>query len=968
MADRPTRLDSALTEEQLRLHRAGVVMSAGFSVLAALMMVALLHDAERPLASALWLAAVAATLILRGWIARRIGVAGGPAASRLLWAVRAGFALHGVVWGLAAAGLAEGGEQQTYAVLGMVLMSAGSLILTPFDLTAGLLFVLPALSGVAWQATRLDLEFGNPVLLMMALFVVIGLIAAFRGQASLLAYLRLREEDAAHARELRRSREQLQLAQRVARLGSFDWHPVADTLEWSDEHFRIWGLDPGSRGADYALFRDGVHPDDVERVEAGLKSALEEARPFNSMFRVRHPDGTVRHVQSRGEMILDAAGKPVRVIGTVQDITELRKAQLELQTYKFVVDSISDPVSVVAADGTYRLVNAAWLRATGLSREAALGRSDSELHRRVASPERDMALTECVQQGVPRKVTAQLALGGVGPRWWETTFYPYVEPGSGARGAVVVSRDVTAQQEAQASVARSLHHLRVTLNTTGDGIFASDTNSPSEPLLFVNERMLQMWEIPLHRISSLTPADVIGFARPFFVDAEREIARIQEVIASGKAAEDRLTLRDGRVLIRRCIPTTLAGRQIRVWGFRDITEQARAEQQLMQAKDEAERATQAKSRFLASMSHELRTPMNAVLGFAQLLEADPDHPLPPALHGHVREIRRAGQHMLALIEDLLDMGRIEAGRLQLKLEPVDPLEPLQQAVQLLAPLASQRSIALVLPASSATRPPPAVLADRTRLRQVLLNLVGNAIKYNRDGGSVEFGWEVRGPELRIEVRDTGAGMTEEQLARLFEAFERLDAAQQGIEGAGIGLALCRDLMAQMNGRIGVRSAPLEGSSFWLLLPLAQASATAATAPPLPPSAATTGVHDVLYIEDNEVNLMLMQAMLGRLPGVRLSCAEAPLEGLSRARSLRPSLILLDIQLPGMDGYEVLRRLRADPITRQIPVVAVTANASDADIEAGRDAGFDDYVPKPLDMAQLLATVARRLPGAAAGAG
>jgi CheY-like chemotaxis protein/anti-sigma regulatory factor (Ser/Thr protein kinase) len=279
------------------------------------------------------------------------------------------------------------------------------------------------------------------------------------------------------------------------------------------------------------------------------------------------------------------------------------------------------------------------------------------------------------------------------------------------------------------------------------------------------------------------------------------------------------------------------------------------------------------------------------------------------------------------------------------------------------PLAMERAISLPDPARILCS--QQVLADRLRIKQVLLNLLTNAIKYNCDGGRVSVDCRVDAAELVIEIGDQGRGLSDEQISRLFQPFERLDAERTGIEGTGIGLALSKRLVEMMDGRIGVNSEVGQGSRFWIRLPLAVHQTEPAALGP--PSGLSTSdfapdepLHTVLYIEDNPVNTILMEAMLSRLRGVRLVTAVLPRAGLVLARNAHPALILLDINLPGMDGYEVLRHLQADRRTAGIPVVAVSANAMDADLQAGLAAGFADYLPKPLDMQNLLDTVRRLL--------
>jgi len=373
--------------------------------------------------------------------------------------------------------------------------------------------------------------------------------------------------------------------------------------------------------------------------------------------------------------------------------------------------------------------------------------------------------------------------------------------------------------------------------------------------------------------------------------------------------------------------------------------------ELVHARDEAESANRAKSEFLSRMSHELRTPMHAILGFGQLLQGDAALALAESSRTHLREILRAGQRLLGLINELLDLERIEAGQLALAPDAVE-LAPLLQEC-LLASDAVAKQHRVQLPDPQTLSLPGRVMADRERLKQVLLNLLSNAIKHNRRGGQVGLQVEGDGDALRITVSDTGPGLDEAQRSRLFHAFERLGADRGAVDGAGIGLALSKRLVELMGGQIGLDSEPGVGSRFWVRLACVDAA---------PAAQDTTPVHSgtVLYVEDNPVNVLLMEAMLGQQTRLRLISADLPEAGLQLAREQRPDLVLLDIQLPGMDGYEVLRRLRADDGTRGIPVIAVSANAMPADIERGLAAGFDDYLTKPIDQRVLMAKLQRVL--------
>ncbi|MCB1954462.1 MAG: response regulator [Rhodocyclaceae bacterium] len=368
---------------------------------------------------------------------------------------------------------------------------------------------------------------------------------------------------------------------------------------------------------------------------------------------------------------------------------------------------------------------------------------------------------------------------------------------------------------------------------------------------------------------------------------------------------------------------------------------------------EAKEANAAKSDFLSRMSHELRTPMNAILGFVQLLELDPS--LGEDQLDWVGEISRAGQHLLSLLDDILDLTRIESGRIHLSIEPVALQPLLVECRDLMSPIAERSHIQLALEATGDVL----LRADRVRLKQALLNLMSNAIKYNRPAGSVAVSMAGAGDgRVRISVTDTGPGIPEAKLGQLFEPFNRLGAEHSEVEGTGIGLCIVSTLCELMGGSVGVDSRVGEGSTFWIDLPTDDRVvevAPAAVAGSKPAEAAPAeGLHTVLYIEDNPINLRLVERIFEMRSHIELISAHEPGLGLELAKLRVPELILLDINLPGMDGYEVLKRLRADPELAPIPVVALTASAMPGDIERGKRAGFNDYLTKPINVADLLA--------------
>ncbi|WP_075796416.1 ATP-binding protein [Massilia putida] len=377
-----------------------------------------------------------------------------------------------------------------------------------------------------------------------------------------------------------------------------------------------------------------------------------------------------------------------------------------------------------------------------------------------------------------------------------------------------------------------------------------------------------------------------------------------------------------------------------------------ANSELELAIEEARNANQAKSAFLSSMSHELRTPLNAILGFAQIL-ASKDMPTTPEqkleFSGH---ILKSGRHLLTLINEILDLAKVEAGALSLSMEPVLLAEVLDECRSMIAPLAATRGVRVLFPEAPAAR----VQADRTRLKQVLLNLLSNAVKYNREGGAVVVDCTHPAPQrLRLSVQDTGMGLSPEQVAGLFQPFNRLGQEGGTQEGTGIGLVVTRRLVELMGGEIGVTSSPGAGSVFWIELACTDADGDVADAQPaarLAPAVAPAQPATVLYIEDNPANLKLVQEIVRFRPDLRLVSAPDGHFGLSLARSQKPDMILMDLNLPGLSGFEVLAQLRREPETARIPVIAVSANAMRADIERALAAGFVRYLTKPIDIGQF----------------
>lgn len=459
------------------------------------------------------------------------------------------------------------------------------------------------------------------------------------------------------------------------------------------------------------------------------------------------------------------------------------------------------------------------------------------------------------------------------------------------------------------------------------------------------ENRLKIWR------NHIYPPDLARFDDAFTNVAGKEMFDVEYRILSKQ--DDLRWIR-----VRGRIDLDEHGKPVRMSGTNmDITDIKRAEERVLQAKEAAEKANQAKSQFLSSMSHELRTPLNAILGYAQLFEYDGN--LVPIQKENMREIRKAGEHLLQLINDVLDLAKIESGKMTVSLEPVLASRVVAECFTLMQPQADAKGVALYsnLHQLESTY----VIADNVRLKQALINLLSNAIKYNSSGGEVELSFSLQIPEkMRIMVRDNGHGIAANRQGEVFQPFNRLNAEYSGIEGSGVGLVITKQLVDMMNGQLDFSSNEGVGTEFWLDLPLCLewnqdlilAGQQHLSNEVEPIELQLEQRRTVLYIEDNPSNIRLLQQVFARYPLLELDVAEEAFLGIYKARSNQPDLIILDINLPGMDGYETLSVLKRDSATNTIPVVGLSANAMPYDVERGRSSGFYEYLTKPVEINRL----------------
>ncbi|NQU60776.1 MAG: response regulator [Rhodospirillales bacterium] len=395
-----------------------------------------------------------------------------------------------------------------------------------------------------------------------------------------------------------------------------------------------------------------------------------------------------------------------------------------------------------------------------------------------------------------------------------------------------------------------------------------------------------------------------------------------------------------------------------------VIERERAAEQLHASRNEADKANRAKSDFLSSMSHELRTPMNAILGFAQLLEHNPAQPLEKSQAESVKQILSGGEHLLALIDDVLNLAQIESGNFSMSIEATDSKEIVDDCLVIAKILAKNREIEILDLRTDTFLPP--INIDATRFRQVLLNLLSNAVKYNHKGGSVTLTSEelVTGT-LRFSIADTGPGIPEEKQNELFQPFSRLGLEATEIQGTGIGLTITKQIVELMGGSIGFESIFGKGTTFWIDLPVAEGVAVKNKMEffPVRKKAAGTNKMTMLYIEDNPANLKLMETLIGRMDNLHMLSTHTGELGLELAAAHRPDVILMDINLPGIDGIQALHRLKESVETQDIPVIALTAKAMPSEIEAGLKAGFYDYLTKPIRIDEVTTALENALKAA-----
>jgi len=770
------------------------------------------------------------------------------------------------------------------------------------------------------------------------------------------------------ARALSDVNAQLKMAVELGKIAIWRHDLRTGRMYYSDRAFELLGMTPRPEGLSIDEVRSFIHPDDIPLVLLSAEDALAASGPVDMEARYRRTDGTWRYVLSRRVVERNDAGEPVAFLGVALDMTERVEQLRHAEELARRLDAASRAAGVGIWTTTIGPGGADW------------NAQMFELFE-CCEPPRPPTFGQWIagsihgddRERVDRLCRAYFERGD-GP--FELEFRALRRDGSvrwivmrsdvdrvhaGQRRILGVAMDVTEHHRALDALREASQ--RAALITRHAGIGTWDSGGDGS----------EHWDAQMFQLRGLQPGDHVPTREERMAMVHPDDLGVVLDSLAGKpeaqppaAYEFRVRLPDGSyrwLASRSAAVLDEAGRPARRVGVNwDITESKNAEMARQQAAL-AERGIQAKSQFLSRMSHELRTPLNAVLGFTQLLQIEARKSGQADQLAKLEHIRAAGDHLLSLINDVLDLSGLEAGEIRLSLQPVDLGTLVRQSLPLLQSLATQHEVVV-----ETRRAEGIALADPTRLRQVLINLLSNAIKYNRRGGRVSVETWAEGGEARLTVRDTGRGLTPAQIAELFEPFNRFGVEHEGIEGTGIGLTIVKTLVDGMGGRIAVASEPGRGTAFEVTLPVAAAPATVAassveTLPqPMPARVRSAAIDGkILYIEDNHVNVILVEELVMSLGGLTIVSEATGTGGVRRAASFRPDLVLVDMQLPDFDGYEVLRRLRAEPATRSTPCVALSANAMSEDIERGLAAGFAEYWTKPIDFGVFITALQRFFP-------
>ena len=701
-----------------------------------------------------------------------------------------------------------------------------------------------------------------------------------------------------------------------------------------------------------------------------LRRDMEQHLPIrNFRYLVTDSSQAVRHLRVNGVPVFNADGSFSGYRGTAIDETSEVLARQEAEGIQHMLRLITDSVPAFIGyhdrETRFRYANSYYKRIVS-GPDDLIGKTILDVFGREAADRCDGYVKRALS-GESVKYDAEFKTLDETTLRTETNFIPDFNDDGGVDGFFVMSLDITERKRAEEERERTRLALEAAQRLAHIGSFERTFDSDH-----------LYWTRELYHIHGLDPNGP-PVTMDMFLQHVRpsDRARVQRVLDKALRNQQRTFSFEYRTVrpdgVERNVAASgeftydLDGAPLKLIGsIQDITAQKRIQAALERAKLDAETANRAKTEFLSSMSHELRTPMNAVLGYAQLLLQNKKEPISPRQQRQINQILKSGQHLLNLINDILDLSRIESGRVEMAIKDLALDKIIAECLGLVEAMAARNRITV----QDLTRhkPPVVVHCDDVRLKQALVNLLSNAIKFNRIGGKVIVDREERRDgSVRISITDTGNGISPSRHRELFEPFSRLDATQRGIEGTGIGLAISKQLIERMGGRVGFTSEIDVGSTFWIEVPSAahrtdDMERLAVSVADIEPAfkLVSGGLRKLLYVEDDESNLRLLEEVIGHIPNLTLLAVPDAEHGLRIARESHPDIILMDINLPGMSGFEAIEKLKHDPETQNIPVIALSAAAMSKDIQKGAEAGFFAYLTKPFVIDDLLTTIDQAL--------
>lgn len=785
--------------------------------------------------------------------------------------------------------------------------------------------------------------------------------------------------------------ERLTLALRSGGIGCWEWDIPQNVLVWDERMFELYGVDPcyAPDQLPAAIWEERIHPEDRIATETLLHQAVQGEKTYNTEFRIIHDDGSIHHIRAHGILTRDAQGQPQKMIGVNFDISDRKRSESNLREsehrFRRVFDSNVVGMLFARLSGPILEVNDRFLQMLGYTRED-FQRSTIDW----------MELTPEEYREQDRLGIAYLKANGTAPPAEKAYYhkkghrvhvllgvaslYPDVPDDDTAVCFVV---DISDRKRAENSLKESQKFLQTVLNTLPLSVFWKDRQSA---YLGCNQKFAQLFNLPSpEAVRGKTDFALLTDAQ----EIQHSLASDRQVMNSGDPLlrlEESSTLPSGEKLWGETYKVPLrnwSGQIVGLVGvFQDITERKQIQQQLIERNEELARsneqlarATRLKDEFLANMSHELRTPLNAILGMTESLLEEIFGPINEVQRKSLVTIEHSGTHLLALINDILDIAKIESGQIELKPNLVDASAICTTTIALIKPQALKKNLTLTVEVDPQL---PSLWVDSRRIRQSLLNLLTNAVKFTPENGAIRLSVSLlrddspSSPEhnayIRFAVTDTGIGIAPEHLPKLFRPFIQIDSAlNRKYSGTGLGLALVKQLTELHGGRVGMTSTPGRGSCFTMDLPCtAEERPTEVTIAPGPDQGlrpespvVTPQAPLLLVVDDNEANISTVALYL-EAKGYRVITADDGAMGIAQATATEPDLIVMDIQMPGLDGLEAIQILRRDPRLVHIPIIALTALVMDGDRERCLQAGANAYLAKPIKLRELVACVEQLL--------